>query len=315
MKVKEAESIFIYKIKNLVNNKIYIGSTTDPERRKKEHFGSATWNVQSYNYPLQKAIRKYGKENFIFSIVEKCDIESCPERERYYIEYYNSLTNSGWGYNQTLETKCALRDKNIQKRNIERTGKKCALVDKDNKIIQVFESYHDASRQVLNMNEASNIREICQGKCKSYKGKIFRDIDKNGKVIIPEIIVRELKHSVVGISVFDLEDKIYFESISDAARELKIDRSSIIKSVQGNKRYSQVGKRIWRTYENGKIINNNIPIQEVYEQYRRKYVFYENEWQLVTNVSKKLGLNYATVSARIRNGKTANEALGLQEVM
>lgn len=51
----------IYMIENKTNNKKYIGSTKDLNKRIKEHFYSAICSTTlSHNYPLQKAIRKYG---------------------------------------------------------------------------------------------------------------------------------------------------------------------------------------------------------------------------------------------------------------
>lgn len=47
---------------------------------------------------IDGAIFKYGKENFSVEILEYCLIEELDERERFYINYYNSYNN---GYNLT----------------------------------------------------------------------------------------------------------------------------------------------------------------------------------------------------------------------
>lgn len=44
------------------------------------------------------AIKKYGIENFDFSIIEECSPDFLDERERYWISYYDSYNN---GYNRT----------------------------------------------------------------------------------------------------------------------------------------------------------------------------------------------------------------------
>lgn len=92
---------YIYKITNILNNKIYIGQTKRTiEVRWKGHLTSAFNSSQnSYNYPLYKDIRKYGIENFKISIIEKCPINLLDEKEKYWISYYNSKNN---GYNQTV---------------------------------------------------------------------------------------------------------------------------------------------------------------------------------------------------------------------
>lgn len=96
---------FIYKITNLINQKIYIGSSSVDrgyETRWEEHVrASKTATNSCYNYPLQKAMRKYGIDNFSYQVV-KTDIPTAEKRaqlEQQYIIYYNSLTNTGYGYN------------------------------------------------------------------------------------------------------------------------------------------------------------------------------------------------------------------------
>ena len=63
--------IGIYIIKNNVNGKIYIGKSIDIEKRWKEHIKEA-YNPNSYGYNtlLNKAIRKYGEDNFQCFILE-----------------------------------------------------------------------------------------------------------------------------------------------------------------------------------------------------------------------------------------------------
>lgn len=90
----------IYKITNLKNNKCYIGQTKQScEARWKEHKKKykSSKNFE-YNYPLYRAFRKYGIENFTFELIESCKVRDLDEREQYWIEHYNSF---GQGYNQS----------------------------------------------------------------------------------------------------------------------------------------------------------------------------------------------------------------------
>lgn len=92
---------YIYKITNKINNKCYIGQTSRPvEDRWKEH-KTIYKNPKKYgyNYPLYQAFRKYGLKNFIFEVIEECEIEKISEREIFWISYYNSFKK---GYNQSL---------------------------------------------------------------------------------------------------------------------------------------------------------------------------------------------------------------------
>lgn len=91
----------IYKITNKINNKVYIGKSSNIENRWKYHKIRYTYD-KDYNKVLYKAFRKYGLENFIFEVIEEMDEEIynkfANNREEYWITYYDSIKN---GYNST----------------------------------------------------------------------------------------------------------------------------------------------------------------------------------------------------------------------
>ena len=90
----------IYKIENLINHKVYIGQATNIDRRWADHKRRAFDSLDhSYDTHLYRSIRKYGLENFEFSIIELCNVEDLNNREIYWVEYYNSFFE---GYNLTL---------------------------------------------------------------------------------------------------------------------------------------------------------------------------------------------------------------------
>ena len=91
----------IYKVINNINGKCYIGQTIRSLKERKWKHKYLAKNGKGYT--LHKAIRKYGWNNFKWSILEKCDSkEELDEMEFHYIKQYNSLTPGG--YNMTLET-------------------------------------------------------------------------------------------------------------------------------------------------------------------------------------------------------------------
>lgn len=83
----------IYKIENKINHHVYIGQSVNIERRWNKHK-----NFDD-NCVIHQAFKKWGIENFEFSILEECKIEELDEREKYWIKYYNSYEE---GYNSTL---------------------------------------------------------------------------------------------------------------------------------------------------------------------------------------------------------------------
>lgn len=86
---------FIYLSKNLVNGKCYVGQTKDFNQRVKGHLLDAE---KGKGFKFHAAIRKYGKENFSFEIIEECDDEIANEKEKLWIERFDAFTR---GYNMT----------------------------------------------------------------------------------------------------------------------------------------------------------------------------------------------------------------------
>lgn len=88
---------YIYCIKNDVNDKLYIGKTIYTiDQRFKQHIRDA-YNHKC-NSKLHRAILKYGEKHFYPVLIEKCSNDEVYEREKYYIQLYDSVKN---GYNIT----------------------------------------------------------------------------------------------------------------------------------------------------------------------------------------------------------------------
>lgn len=91
--------MWIYKITNEINNKIYIGQTiVSVEERWYKH----KWNALNLQkYALHQAMHKYGIENFKIEILTETNSKEDLDRlEKKYIKEYNSFVNQN-GYNMT----------------------------------------------------------------------------------------------------------------------------------------------------------------------------------------------------------------------
>jgi group I intron endonuclease len=85
----------IYQIRNLINNKLYIGSSQVISKRWELHKCSLKTN-KHHNIHLQRAYNKYGKDNFVFEILEHIDdINNLYPKEQYYIDLLKPEYNIG----------------------------------------------------------------------------------------------------------------------------------------------------------------------------------------------------------------------------
>lgn len=96
----------IYKITNITNNKVYIGASNDLLRRKWQHFTSLKSGKHKNKY-LQNSYNKYGCENFVFEILEVCDISLLSKREHYWANFYKA-NDSNFGYNKVITSEKSL---------------------------------------------------------------------------------------------------------------------------------------------------------------------------------------------------------------
>jgi group I intron endonuclease len=88
----------IYKITNLINNKVYIGQTIQPLKDRWYRHCGKTGSKNELEMPIKRAILKYGKHNFSIEKLEECEQCLLDSREIYYIEQYDSYNK---GYNAT----------------------------------------------------------------------------------------------------------------------------------------------------------------------------------------------------------------------
>ena len=87
-----SETFYLYKITNILNQKLYIGITNDVKRRWRSHSHDKT--------VLGAAIRKYGKQNFKKEVLVVGPTEEyVKDLEIKAIEMFNSRISGGWGYN------------------------------------------------------------------------------------------------------------------------------------------------------------------------------------------------------------------------
>lgn len=165
--------MIIYKVTNRINGKVYIGQTVGSlSARWKKHVKSKN------NAIFHKSIRKHGAENFTVEQIDvACSKAELDQKEKYWIEYYDSMNRSK-GYNMTAGGRSGAIDMKRSeetKRKIANsiTGEKHWHATKV-KNIETGEIFNTVSEAAKKYNTAkSNIIGVCTGRphyktCKGY---------------------------------------------------------------------------------------------------------------------------------------------------
>ena len=134
----------VYMIKNIINNKIYIGSSKDITKRLLGHKNLLNKKKHGNRF-LSNAWHKYGEDNFTFSVVEYVESDQLIIKEQHYIDFYKSCDNkigynlvpnagSNLGWKPSDETKKKMSESAKKKPPVtEETKRKLSVVRKGNK--------------------------------------------------------------------------------------------------------------------------------------------------------------------------------------
>lgn len=90
----EKPKIGIYSITNIKNNKKYIGQSANIELRWITHLVDSINNMN--HLLIDQAMHGLGNYNFKLEILEECTLEELNNKEKYYIEKYNTIYPNGY---------------------------------------------------------------------------------------------------------------------------------------------------------------------------------------------------------------------------
>ena len=88
----------IYKITNQIDNKCYIGQSVNVSQRWKDHAKCGLGIDTPAGNKLYKAMMEEGIWNFSWELLEACPVAQLNEKEKYYIDLYDSYN---YGYNSS----------------------------------------------------------------------------------------------------------------------------------------------------------------------------------------------------------------------
>jgi hypothetical protein len=215
----------IYVIRNIINDNCYVGQSVDIIRRWCNHKSLPN---KSYDYPLYRAFRKYGIDNFEFKVLEYVDnTDDLTNREQF---WYDKLEPT---YNQVKPVEPI---SNTLQRAV------CMIDKLTLDVIECYVSSAVAGR--MNNFDSSTIIKCCKRKKTSYKGAYwcyYEDCD----TFVPKVIYRQEK--VIRINDETNEIKRY-NTINEASKELDISADNIIKCCRGER--NRTGGYRW-SFEKG----------------------------------------------------------------
>jgi hypothetical protein len=155
--------IGIYKITN-PKNKVYIGSSININKRIENY----KYNQCPQQPKIHNSIKKYGWKQHKFEIIELCSKEEIINREKHWVEHYDSITNGLNlqipGANRVHKVKtlifnndwCNKISESKKGKAIEATKKPVLQYDLENNFIQEYESQREAMRITGVNNSAIN---------------------------------------------------------------------------------------------------------------------------------------------------------------
>ena len=246
----------IYKITCLANQKIYIGSTANLQRRSSQHFRELKNNNHCNKY-MQRAFSKYGENNFTFEIVELVkDSANLVNREQYYmdtLEVYNKkigynmcpAAGSLLGTKRTKEQVEKIRRANIGKKRTPEQNKRTSELAKGRKHTE------EAKNKIGEASKGNTYGRFNKGRKRPEETLInMRTANlgeknpmwgiKQSKETL-EKRMRAISKKVINITTGEI-----FENIIKASRFYDIDSSSITKTCKGKRKIA--GGYHWAYY-------------------------------------------------------------------
>lgn len=225
----------VYKITNLINNKVYIGVTTRTfKKRYKGNLARVT-----HNEHMRSSIKKYGIENF--RIEEEFDIaysmEELNEKEQYYIKLYNStnpkkgynkVTGGQWGYVYSREARLNLRRANTQK-----------------KVVYQYTLEGEFVKQYIPLTSVRDfgychktVNDCCLNKTKTSFG-YFWSYQQLSKQQVIDKVNTDTRTNTVTVYQYTSDGKFIkkYSAIHDAGRELNIMPQNISHVCNGKRKH------------------------------------------------------------------------------
>lgn len=220
--------IGIYKITS-PSNKVYIGQSENIEERFNQYKKLSKKQPRLFN-----SFKKYGYENHVFEIIEECSIELLNERERYYQDKYEVITQKGLN--------CILTETNNKSRILSKETllkkRNCMLGKKNN----LGNKHSEKSKlQMSNSHKGKKISKELKEKLllanlgRKMPENVKKSLDWTGKKHSEEskLKMRLQKCKII----LDLQTGVYYYGVIDLSNILRINSNNLYKNIKTNNQY------------------------------------------------------------------------------
>lgn len=154
----------VYCFKNKINNKYYIGSSSNLRNRKSAHLNDLK-NNKHHSIKFQRAYNYHGADSFEYQVLECCEVKMLQQAETEWLIFFNAYNN---GYNSTDEVGAPWRGKK-QPEEIKKR-QKCTpvkMIDPEGNVVKDY--------SVSNFSKKYNVAAWCildvlKGKSYQHKG-------------------------------------------------------------------------------------------------------------------------------------------------
>lgn len=294
----------IYIIRNILDGRVYVGSTSRGGHRWSEHCYSLK-NDKHHNTHLQRAWNRCGGENFRFVFIEKdIPVDKLLKREAFYIKFFDSC-NCSFGYNfeENPEQPIAVGRRPI----VQIDPVTCKVVAEMDSIVEA------AYRIGKNSRASSNIGRACSDLEKvriSYGYAWAHKVDEEYR--IKQLLESDYKSPMV--LQYDLVGRFVkvWPCCSDAAKSVGVPTSSIRSACSGF--FDSSGGYQWRRFKFGyptridQLKNNNISPVVVFDLSGNRLA----EYNSVKEAAEAIGTDHSSVGAVCRNSRQAKTVKGYQ---
>lgn len=244
---------YIYRILNKITKKCYIGETKckDVSRRWNQH--KQTIEINKGCPALRDAVKKYGIDNFEFSVLIICFDDDRFKHEIEYIKKYNSVAPNGYnltnggegggfqGKTHTEEVKNGIKNK-LKQKYIDNPDLKKQMSERNKIIMSNPEVRENIKNGILNSEKMKkNIEDKKTGNYKQIKHTEER------KTKISESLKKyNASNNIIKIKQYDMNNNLLNEytSISDASRKISVQRKLISLYLRGKTNIA--GGFIWK---------------------------------------------------------------------